>query len=129
MSRWRAVTRLIWLLLCCGPRLDRVERGCLVFARKSGCVGRDALDCHGSGLNHMRTLDVVEVSLIRNASGLVLNALIVLSGRMLLRRALDAKVSLQGDVLVYPRVVSSGSHTIFAFGTGLVPVARALVAA
>jgi hypothetical protein len=76
----------------------------------------------------MRILVAVEVFLIRNASALVLNALIVLSGRMLPRRAPDVKVSPRGDVPGYPNIANSSSHMIFVFEiaeAGLAPAVQA----
>ena len=113
---------------CCGLRLDRVGRVSLVLARSFGCAGRGVLNHRGSGRNHMRILGVVGVFLIRNASVPVLSALIVLFGRMLLRRAPGVKVSPRGDVLGCPRVASSSSHMIFFYETaeaGLVLVVQA----
>ena len=98
---------------CCGLRLDRVGRVSLVLARSFGCAGRGVLNHRGSGRNHMRILGVVGVFLIRNASVPVLSALIVLFGRMLLRRAPGVKVSPRGDVLGYLTIASSSSHMIF----------------
>ena len=127
---------LIWGLWCCGLRSGRVGRGCLVFGRGFGCGGgRIVLGRRGFGLNHMRTLVAVGVFLIRNVSALVSSALIVLSGRMLLRRVPDVKVLLQGDLLGYQNIANSNSHRIFFYEigqagqAGLVLVAQAQVEA
>jgi hypothetical protein len=103
--------------LCCETRLDRVGRVFLVFARSFGCAGLGVLNRRGSGRNRMRILVVVGVFLIRNASVLVLSALIVLSGRTLPRRVPGVKVSPRADVLGCPRVASSSSHMIFVYET------------
>ena len=113
---------------CCGLRLDRVGRVSLVLARSFGCAGRGVLNHRGSGRNHMRILGVVGVFLIRNASVPVLSALIVLFGRMLLRRAPDVEVLLRGGLLGCRSIASSGSHMIFVsevVGAGLVLVVQA----
>ena len=121
--------RLRWEPWCCGPRLGRVGRVCLAFGRSFGRGGgRNVLRRRGCELNRRRTLGAVGVFLIRNVWARVLSALIVLSGRMLLRRVLDAEVLPQGDVLGYQSIVSSSSHMIFVSGVGEAELVRVVQA-
>jgi hypothetical protein len=90
-----------------------------VFGRGFGCGGgRNVLRRRGFGLNRRRTLVAVGVFLTRNVWARVLSVLIVLSGRMLLLRALDVEVLLRGGLLGFRSIASSGSHMIFVSEVG-----------
>lgn len=98
--------RLILGQWCCGLEQGRAERECLVIGRMFGCGDQGASNCRGCVSNFLKSHGVVEVSLILNASFLVFDALIVLSGQMLRHRALDAMVSLPDEKPAHWRTAS-----------------------